>query len=297
MRQNILDGLRSALLSRGSFDSFPGPVWRAVSSLNTYGTNAIEGNPLTQDEVDRAIIFREPVKRPTKELLETMQHASAFIRLVDRRKQPIDIVTVRNLHEEVFKGVLPDYGQWRRSNVQVRPASFTPERCECLGERMAAFLKEYGRRDSTGADVFTLGAWFHHEFESIHPFSDGNGRIGRLLLNLHFLKHDWPPVNVMPLDKERYMDALGQGDKGDLQPLTDYLKVAMGGSLLYFLSRAGTELDELRPLARFQGESVHSPKFLSLRAKEGEIPVIRKGTEWLTSKRALGLYVLETGKK
>ena len=212
MEREILDGLRGDLLSRGPFEALPAPVWRAVSSLNTYGTNAIEGNPLTQDEVDRAIIFREPVKRPTKELLETVQHASTFIRLVDRRKQQIDIVTVRSLHEEVFKGVLPDYGHWRRSDVQVRSASFTPERSEWLGERMAAFLKEYGRRDSTRTDVFTLGAWFHHEFESIHPFSDGNGRVGRLLLSLHFLKHDWPPVNVMPLDRERYMDALGQAD-------------------------------------------------------------------------------------
>ena len=292
-----MDGLRSTLMSQGSFDRFPGPVWRAASSSNTYGTNAIEGNLLTQDEVDRVIIFREPVKRPTKELLETMQHASAFIRLVDRRKQPVDIITVRNLHEEVFKGVLPDYGQWRRSDVQIRSASFTPERSEWLGERMAAFLKEYGRRDSMGADVFTLGAWFHHEFESIHPFADGNGRVGRLLLNLHFLKHDWPPVNVMPSDRERYMDALGQGDRDDLRPLTDYLTVIMGGSLLSFLSRTGTAQDELRPLARFQGESAYSPKFLSLRAREGDLPAVRKGTEWLTSKRAMDLYAQEMGKK
>ena len=134
-------------------------------------------------------------------------------------------------------------------------------------------------------------------FAALMVVGDGNGRVGRLLLNLHFLKHDWPPVNVMPSDRERYMDALGQGDRDDLRPLTDYLTVIMGGSLLSFLSRTGTAQDELRPLARFQGESAYSPKFLSLRAREGDLPAVRKGTEWLTSKRAMDLYAQEMGKK
>jgi fido (protein-threonine AMPylation protein) len=291
MEREILDGLRNALVGRSTFDSVPAPVWRAVSSQNTFGTNAIEGNPLTQEQVDRIVIFREPVKKPTKELLETMQHAAAFVRLVERRKQRIDIVVARNIHEEVFKGVLSDYGQWRRSNLQVRQATFTPENYEWLGERMAAFLKEYERRDSSGADVFELGAWFHHEFESIHPFGDGNGRVGRLLLNLHFLKHDWPPVNVMPADKERYMDSLSQGDKGDLMPLADFLISVMGISLITFLSQVGEEQDELRPVSRFEGQSSLSPKTLAVRAKAGGLPAIRRGTDWITSKRALDLYV------
>ena len=104
MKREILDGLRSSLLSRGSFDTVQGPVWKTISSVNTYGSNAIEGNTLTQDEVDRVVLYREGVKRPAKQVLETAQHASAFVRLVDRRSRPIDIVAIRNLHEEVFKG-------------------------------------------------------------------------------------------------------------------------------------------------------------------------------------------------
>ena len=297
MERAILDGMRSALMGKGTFDSIPLPVWRAISSQNTFGTNAIEGNPLTQEQVDRIVIFREPVKKPTKELLETMQHAAAFVRLADRRKQRIDMVLARTLHEEVFKGVLPDYGQWRRSNLQVRQATFTPENYEWLGERMAAFLKEYERRDSSGGDVFELGAWFHHEFESIHPFSDGNGRVGRLLLNLHFLKHDWPPVNVMPADKDRYMECLGQGDKGDLKPLTEFLISVMGISLITFLSQMGEGQDELRPVTRFVEDSPLSPKTLAVRAKAGVLPAIRRGTDWITSKRALDLYIASGAKK
>lgn len=297
MKREILDGLRSSLLSRGSFDTVQGPVWKTISSVNTYGSNAIEGNTLTQDEVDRVVLYREGVKRPAKQVLETAQHASAFVRLVDRRSRPIDIVAIRNLHEEVFKGVLTDYGQWRRTDRVDAGTSFSPARSDRLEETMAAMMKEYDRRDRAGEDVIALGAWLHYNFEAVHPFSDGNGRIGRLLLNLHFLKHDWPPVNVMPADKERYLEALVLGDKGQLQPLTEYLMVAMGGALLNFLSYVGTDQDELRPLARFEGESVHSPKYLSLRARQGELPAVRKGSEWLISKRALDLYVGTTAGK
>jgi len=78
MKQNILNDLRNILLSRGSFDTYPEPVWKVVSSLNTYGTNAIEGNTFTQEDVGRVIIHGEGVKKPINFILETIQHESAF---------------------------------------------------------------------------------------------------------------------------------------------------------------------------------------------------------------------------
>jgi Fic family protein len=297
MKQSILDSLRSALINRGSFDTFPVEVWKAASSLNTYGTNSIEGNTLTQEEVDQVIIGKQGVKKPINEVMETVQHASAFMHLIDRRARAIDLVTILELHDDVFRGLLADHGQWRRMNKVIDPgASFTPSRSEKLLAGLEDLKNEYERRDLAGEDVFSLGAWLHHSFECIHPFSDGNGRVGRLLLNLHFLKHNWPPVNIMPLDRERYLDALGQADKGTLQPLIEYIKVIMGGSLLNFLSFVGTEQDELKTMLSLNGKSDYSAKYLSLRARQGELPAVRIRNEWNTSERALALYVRELGK-
>jgi Fic family protein len=296
MKQAILNSLRDALLSRGSFDTFPDQVWQAASSLNTYGTNAIEGNTLTREEVERVIIEKKGVKRPIDDILVTIQHESAFKQLIGRRARAIDLVTVLELHEEVFKGLILDAGQWRRTNVLIRGASFTPPRPEKVVPKMEGLIKEYDQRDLAGEDVFTLGAWFHHGFELTHPFSDGNGRVGRLLLNLHLLKHNWPPVNILPEDRDRYLDGLREGNAGNLLPLTEYLMTIMGGSLLNFLSHVGTEQDELIPLAELHRESTYSAKYLSLRAGQGELPAVRIGKGWNSSKRALELYVREIGR-
>lgn len=292
----ILNRLRNAFLNRGSLDTLPDAIWKGVSSLNTYGTNAIEGNTLTQDEVEAVLLDGRGVDRPITHILETIQHERAFRNLMGRRGRAIDLVTVLELHEEVFKGLMADAGQWRRTNVTIRGASFTPPRPEKVVQRMDTMVEEYNRRDLEGEDPFTLGSWMHHSFESIHPFSDGNGRVGRLLLNLHFLKHNWPPVHVLPLDRDTYLGALEKGNGGYLTPLEDYLKAITGSSLLLFLSQVGTAEDELRPLVELQDEDLYSAKYLALRAKQGELPALRVRGEWRSSERALGLYVDEVAR-
>jgi len=291
MNESILIDMRGVLLTRASLDRLPDDVWKRTSALNTWGTNAIEGNTLTWHEVERLLIEERSVgDMPIRDVLETLQHEGTFRGLLLRRDRPMTLQTVLELHESVFRGVMADAGRWRRVNVRIQGSKFTPPRMEKVVADMESLLKEYESRDIRGDDVFALGAWLHHGFESIHPFSDGNGRVGRLVLNLHFLKHNWPPVHILPLDRKRYLSAMETGHSSDLSDLTSLLKELMGRSVLDLLNQVGTADDELKPLRSFESKGPYTAQYLRLRAGQGKILALKLAGDWHTSKRALRLY-------
>lgn len=291
MDNAILLALRDRLLTRSPLDALPPAVWRRTGALNTWGTNAIEGNTLEQDEVQAILLEERSVSHtPLSDVLETLQHERAFEGLLDRRSEPIRVSTARELHEAVFRGILADAGAWRRVNVRIGGMKHRPPRMELVPGRMTSWEDAYADRDRDGEDVFALGAWMHFEFESIHPFTDGNGRVGRLLLNLHFLKHNWPPVHVLPPDRMRYLKVLDAGHGGDLAGFEEFLRVAMGRSLLDLLDQVGTAEDELKPLRMLAAQSPYSAKYLGLRASQERLPAVKAAGDWTTSVRALRLY-------
>ncbi len=291
MNESILNALRDFLLNRTSLENLPEEVWKRTSALNTWGTNAIEGNTLTWHDVEMLLVKQRSVAdKPISDVLETLQHEKVFRDLPWRRTRPITLETTLELHEAVFRGVKEDAGTWRRVNVRISGSKHVPPRMEKVVAELENMMKEYETRDVNGEDVFMLGTWLHHTFESIHPFSDGNGRIGRLLLNLHFLRHNWPPVHILPPDKERYLDCMDLGHSGDLSCLAEFIRELMGRSILDLLDQVGTAEDELRPLIRFDRKSGHSAKYLRLRAGQGILPALKRSGDWHTSKRAVELY-------
>ena len=291
MLEDILQGLRAELLTRGPLDTIPDPVWKRTSALNTWGTNAIEGNTLSWSDVERLLLQQRGVSnRPVSDILETIQHEAAFRGLLQRRAAPVRATTALELHEAVFKGIKADAGQWRRVNVRITGMRHVPPRMEKVIPRMSAWEDAYAKRDVTGEGVFPLAAWTHFEFEAIHPFSDGNGRVGRLLLNLHFLKHSWPPVHVLPADRLRYRRCLDRAHAEGLADLESFLREAMSRSLMDLLDQVGTREDELKPLKAFAARGPYSAKYLSLRAGQGVLPALKIGGDWRTSPRAVRLY-------
>ncbi len=291
MEETILEPLWRELLTRTPLDAVPPGVWKRTSALNTWGTNAIEGNTLSREDVERILLEERSVpNRPIRDVMETVQHARAFEDLLARKAGPIRLLTVLQLHEAVFRGIKLDAGQWRRVNVRIAGTRHAPPRMEKVVPMITEWEEAYAKRDMLGENVFSLAAWMHFDFESIHPFSDGNGRVGRLLLNLHFLKHNWPPVHILPPDRNRYLKCLDKAHDGNLAHLEEFLRVMMGRSLLDLLDQIGTREDELRPLKKLAGKSSYSAKYLALRANQERLPALKVSGDWKTSERAIRAY-------
>ena len=119
----------------------------------------------------------------------------------------------------------PDFGARPDGRVhQYAP----PEQVDPQLDRMLGLYDGY-RTDRV--HVLEVGAWLHHSFIQIHPFADGNGRTGRLLLDWHLRSHGWLPALVHRQDRDRYLDAMQLGDTGDLSGLVAYLEVATNRSI------------------------------------------------------------------
>lgn len=293
MDRYILNRLREKLLDRGSLRNMPEKTLQESYILNTWGTNAIEGNTLTLKEVTRVVEEGTTVpNRPVRDLLETVQHRSALVEVVKGNISEVNMKSALNLHSMVFHGILTDAGQWRKVNIRISNSRYTPPRVEKLISLLQEWEQNYIAMEMDREDVFSQAAEMHHGFESIHPFSDGNGRVGRLLLNAHFLNHNWPLMNILPYDRNSYLDALESAHSNTTDTLTRFLEITMAKSLIFILNMVGSEEDKLITLneAREQSGVDYSSKYMALRISQGELPGIHLNGMWRTSMDAINLY-------
>ena len=293
MDKHILNRLREKILDRGSIRNLPDKTLQESSILNTWGTNAIEGNTLTLDEVTTVIERGMTVpNRPVRDLLETIQHQSAFSEVVKGTISDVNMQSALTLHKIIFSGILIDAGKWRTVNVRITGSKHAPPRVEKLLSLLSGWENEYTAMEMNRMDVFSQAAKMHYGFESIHPFSDGNGRVGRLLLNIHFLNHNWPFINILPQHRRDYLNALERSGSEGTAELKAFLETNMARSMIFLLDKVGSEEDTLQSLNELRKTSGidYSSKYIALRITQGEIPGIRLNREWKTSVAAINLY-------
>lgn len=171
----------------------------------TYNSNAIEGNTLTLQET--ALIIKEGVtidKKPLKDHLEAVGHKEAYLYVEDlvKQKVPMSEKTIKEIHSLVLMDRREDRGIYRRVPVTIMGAVHTPPQPYLVPTKMEQLILHY--EQMSALHVVERAAIFHLEFEAIHPFIDGNGRVGRLLLNLELMKEGYPPINVKFADRKRY---------------------------------------------------------------------------------------------
>jgi Fic family protein len=173
---------------------------------NTYDSNAIEGSTLTLRET--ALILQEGVTiagKGIKEHLDAVGHKEAFeyvIELADKNA-PLNERTIKELHSIVLMNDRENAGKYRSIPVRILGAKHTPPQPYLVPVQMEGLIADY-EQIKANKHIIEAVAEFHLRFESIHPFIDGNGRTGRLILNLELIKAGLLPVNVKFTDRQRY---------------------------------------------------------------------------------------------
>ena len=172
----------------------------------TYNSNAIEGNTLTLRETDLVLRGLTIDKKPLKDHMEAVGHKEAFdfVRELVESGVPLSERVIKQIHYLVLADKREDRGVYRRVPVRIMGAKTEPVQPYLIQSQMEQLLETYQK--STEHIVSRL-ARFHIEFEGIHPFIDGNGRTGRLLVNLELMKAGYPPIDIKFADRLAYYDA------------------------------------------------------------------------------------------
>lgn len=257
----------------------------------TYSSNAIEGNTLTRIETAEVLErgTAAVIKgKPLKDQLEALNHAKAlaFIKTLAptlKSHQYIKEEKIKEIHKIILTGINDEWaGRYRQTEVFIKGFNIDLPQPNKVPYMMAEFtqwlqgIQEHAVRVSADA---------HFKFVSIHPFVDGNGRTGRLLMNLILLIHGYPMAIIRNEERTQYLEALNTAQtKGNIEPfysivetavertIDAYINAAKGKPVLPTLTKIPKRETLLRigDLAKETGETVYTIRFWT---KEGLLTV------------------------
>ena len=205
----------------------------------TYNSNAIEGNTLTLRETEMVLRGLTVDQKPLKDHLEVVGHKNAFYYVVDLVKEKAKITEsiIKQIHSLVLADKPMDKGVYRKIPVRIMGAHHEPVQPYLIESKMYELLQDYEKDDRNIAEKL---AEFHIRFEGIHPFIDGNGRTGRLLINLELMKSGYPPIDIKFTDRKRYYDAFDTYYvKKDLSAMTKLFAEYLNARLTEYLKILG----------------------------------------------------------
>lgn len=258
----------------------------------TYNSNAIEGNTLTLRETQ--LVIEEAITiggKSLSECLEARNHPEAisFVEsLVDARGKMTED-NVLHVHKLVMANVAEDAGRYRTAAVRITGANFMPPPSREVRPRMNRLL-EWLKENPDELRPIELAAVFHHRFVQVHPFTEGNGRTARLLMNAVLMKNGYPFIAVIPkVDRAKYLRALSEADLGNASAFVNFVARCVEKSLDMYLN--ALEEPEILTLAEASKLTPYSQEYLSLLARKGALGAFKRGRNWVITKRDLDRYL------
>ena len=197
--------------------------WKKFSKIFTYNTNAIEGSRLNQNEVGE-LLEKDKWPNKSKEDIAEAFGVDEAISYIRNTKEHLSVEFIKKIHKIVFKNSKPFAGKLRKKGEEVvvmdSKGNVVHEGAPQarVNHLLIKLIDWYGLNKNKYPGL-VLGAVVHNQFENIHPFSDGNGRVGRILLNNILIKHNLPPININLRNRIEYYNSLQSYEKDhDLKP-------------------------------------------------------------------------------
>ena len=283
-------------------------IWEDIWYEEAHHSTAIEGNTLVLKQVKSLLRDGKAVgDKELREYLEVQGYAQAAYWVYSQAMNPtgltrpeslLTLAEVREVHHQAMTPVWevaphPDAtdrenpGNFREHEIQPFPSGMAPITFPLVHSEISHWIDTVNSLD-TGPSAFPEElAKIHCRFEQIHPFLDGNGRTGRLILNLILVRLGYPPMVIYKRDREKYLTALSRADHGDSRPLGQILARAILHSLNRFVFPAIAGPARLVPLAALATRELGATALRAavrrgrLRATRGEDGLWRSTRQWV----------------
>lgn len=298
-------------------------IWTDIWHLEAHHSTALEGNTLVLREVEALLEKGRAVgAKPLREYMEVQGYGAAARWVYGHALEPsweaeglVSITEIRHIHELAMTpawGVAPHPdagpreapGMFREHDIRPFEGGMTPPAWSLVPSRLQDWVDHVADvapalRDpaASATPLAEQLADVHSGFEQVHPFIDGNGRTGRLVLNLILVRLGLPPVIVLKGQRSAYLAALQKSDEGDHGPLGEILARAMYDNLNRFIVPGVAGPARLVPLVAL-ADGDFSVAALRQAATRGRLDAVQ-GTDgiWRSSRKAVEDYARNKGKR
>jgi fido (protein-threonine AMPylation protein) len=310
---------------RDRLGGLPSPVeaegiWRGIWLEEAHHSTAIEGNTLVLKQVEALLAEGRAVgNKELSEYLEVRGYANAADWVYGHAIAPdewaghglITMTELRHVHQLTMTPVWDvaphpratdreGPGSFREHDIQPFPQGMTPPTWPDVPAAVNSWISDLAileQTESDSPDFPEALASAHARFEQIHPFLDGNGRTGRLVLNLILVRLGFPPAIIYKGDRARYLSALHRADQADFGPLGEFLARAILDNLYKFVVPAIAGPARLVPLPALATTDL-SANALRVAAIRGRLKAAKAsdGT-WRSSRAWVEEYVASRHKR
>lgn len=249
-------------------------------SEQVYNSNAIENSTLTLEETEKILLQIGLDRFITEREIFEAKNLARVVDYIDKKAkdQDLNIDTMLLLHKMLISNIRDDIaGRFRNENEFVRVGSHIAPNPQEIEERIKKMLSEYNAINYE--NIIKRIARLHLTFEYIHPFVDGNGRIGRVINNYLLIREGFVPINIKFIDRGKYYQAFKDFDEKDK---TDIMEEIVGRSLInsYYKRLAYLENKKIIKLAQYAKDQKVSHSSLLNKANRQTIEAFLEKNIW-----------------